>query len=595
MKRKAQALLLLIVLGSICSCTAQVVTMPPGNREKNADSRAALRVVTEVLDGASQIQSPLNRIKIKSEAAALLLKTEPENVAKAYGNIAADFDGLAASIELDQEGLREQALALRTDVVRLLSEHNAVLALEFLRSTNSFNSRQPSPSADSEAQLNLVVAAKLVSVDPKRAYDLARNNLSRKVTALVPELVVSLRGEDEKLARDLTDALFERLVGSDLARDEDAFFGAITLLQIDLQSSEEKPSDSNPAKLPLLAAQRRNELIKRLLSAAMGGHGKSHGLPQQLAAANLQITGQGGSAAAFNSFVIATSNLQNETEELIRSYQVKIETRPVNEVLGELPEAPVVIRDSLYAQAAWKIAATGDITTAAQALSNVADRDERRNLLDRLFSEEISRAARRGDRDQVREMLGRLSSNEVRLRAMIQASIDFGLRDGSEAARRTLEEALSQLGPRARNAGELELHLQISNGFAQLGLLDKASDSLTPTVQVLSDVVEAGRNIGGFIDGSDSYEDGELSLISNGPIRNLYFECAEALEVLGRIDLPRALAAANLLAQPETRLMARLYAARGALRNADQTGIRNSTRPSQPSTSDEPKWDLDRP
>jgi hypothetical protein len=117
------------------------------------------------------------------------------------------------------------------------------------------------------------------------------------------------------------------------------------------------------------------------------------------------------------------------------------------------------------------------------------------------------------------------------------------------------------------------MRLQIASAFAQLGMSERAEQLLTPEVQQLSEVVEAGMRIGGFMKETDVYQNGELSLASDGVITRLYYNCTEALSALAVTDPPRALAAADLFFHNETKLMARLYVAKGALSNPDESII----------------------
>jgi hypothetical protein len=368
-------------------------------------------------------------------------------------------------------------------------------------------------------------------------------------------------------------ALLEKLLSSDLARDSDAFLGAVNLLQADTP----KPDViSGPAagRQSLLTEQKRAELFKRLYSAALTPPGKSHDRPQQLAAANLQIDGPAtNSTAALNTYKHSAENMQTKSERLLTSYQEKIANLPIDEVLNSLAEAPKELTDSLYQQAAWKVASSGDLASAEQILGNVEDPSERRGVLDQLFSEEVSRAAAIGDERRVREMLAKVSSSETRARSLIVASNIFRAGGRSETAAMMLEEAASQLSTRAMNSTQQSMRLQIASAFAQLGMSERAEQLLTPEVQQLSEVVEAGMRIGGFMKETDVYQNGELSLESDGVMTRLFYNCTEALSALALTDPSRALAAADLFLHNETKLMARLYVAKGALSNLDESII----------------------
>jgi hypothetical protein len=575
MRNKAYFVMVLVFLCAASEGLSQSSTLSQQNQDsQKANTQLALRVATETLELASQLQSPTNRIKIRSTAAALLSNLAPEKASKAYADIAADFRGMESAFASDEGRMREAAVALRAEVVRQLSEHNPSQALDFLRSTSSFTS-QELDAADSEAHLNLFVAGRMVSVDPRRAYALVINNLPKKVCALIPELILSLRVKDDQLARELTVALLNKLLSSDLAGDSDAFLGAVNLLQADTPRPDIISGRVASRQSPrLLMEQKRVELFKRLYSAALTPTGKSQDRPRQLDAANLQINEPApNSTAALNTYVHSVENTQTKTERLLTAYQEQIANRPINEVLNALLEAPKDLTDSLYQQAAWKVASSGDLATAEQILGNIEDPGERRSLLDQLFSEEVSAAAARGDKRRVREMLARVSSSETRMRLLIEAANICRAGGRSEMATTMLEEAASQLSSRAMNATQQALRLQMACAFAQLGMSERAEQILTPEVQQLSDVVEAGMRIGGFMKETDVYENGELSLESDGVISRLYYNCAEALSTLASTDPSRALAAADLFFHLETKLMARLYVAKGALSNVDQQDI----------------------
>jgi hypothetical protein len=279
------------------------------------------------------------------------------------------------------------------------------------------------------------------------------------------------------------------------------------------------------------------------------------------------------STAALNTHLHSVENMQTKTERLLTAYQEKIANLPINEVLNSLAEAPKDLTDSLYQQVAWKVASSGDLASAEQILGNIEDPSERRGLLDQLFSDEVSRAAAIGDKRRVREMLTKVSTSETRAHSLIVASNIFRAGGRSETAAMMLEDAANQLSTRAMNSTQQSMRLQIASAFAQLGMSERAEQLLTPEVQQLSEVVEAGMRIGGFMKETDVYQNGELSLASDGVITRLYYNCTEALSALAVTDPPRALAAADLFFHNETKLMARLYVAKGALSNPDESII----------------------
>lgn len=570
--------LLLLLLPSTCNGQSNTSEARRAAR-KPGSVRDAVRVVTETLESASELRSPANRIKVRSAAAGVLWKLDNARALEAYSGIVNDFRELSVDAEgVDAEpSFPERVARLRAEVARQMGEHDPSLALNFLSSTSLLTTRQgntPDLNRDSETQLKIFLAGKMASKDPRQAYDLAVSCLSENRYASLPELIINLKGKDERLARDLTSALLDKLLAGDLAANSETFLAVVDLLRVDAEGDDENHnggSSNNLHSHSLLQEQKKVLLVNRLLAAALSPAGKARGLPAQLANSGLQFSASAQPAAlAFERYLASSGNGVPMAERMLRDHQERIAKSSSDEALAGVAAAPKDLRDVLYQQVAWQAASLGDFTTAERIIANhVSDAGRRRELLDLLLREELSGAATRGDTGRVRELLTRLSAPEERARALVEAAANFRSTGGGETAAALLEDAVSQIRPRPGNASQLGLQLQIAGGFTRLGLSERAADVLGPAVQQLSEVIDAAKAVGGFVRETDVYEKGELSLVADGAIIGLYYDCAQALSFLGLVDLDRALAAADLFQQPEARLMARLLAAEGALGDSD--------------------------
>ena len=546
---------------------------------KPGSVRDAVRIVTETLESTSELRSPANRIKVRRAAAGILWKLDNARALEAYSDIVNDFRELSVEAEgVDGEPTFPETVArLRAEVARQMGEHDPSLAMNFLNSTSSLATRQadtPVPSGDSETQLKVFLAGKMASKDPRRAYDIAMTCLSEHAYAWLPELIISLKGKDERLARDLVSALLDKLLAGDLADNSETFLAAVDLLRVDAKGGDENhngEASNNLRSHSLLQEQKKALLVNRLLAAALSPAGKARWLPSQLATSGLQFSDSAPTAAqTLDRYLASSGDGTPAAERVLRDYQERIAKSPPSEALAGVADAPKELRDLLYQQVARQAASSGDVATAEQIIAgHVSDAGRRRELLDRLLREEISGAASRGDMGRVRELLPRLSSPGERARALVEAADKFRSTGGGKTATALLEEAISQISPRPGNASQLGLRLQIAGAFTRLGSPDRAADILGSAVRQLNEVIDAAKVVGGFVRETDVYEKGELSLVADGAIIGLYYDCAQALSFLGRVDLDRALAAADLFQQPEARLMARLLATEGALGDSD--------------------------
>lgn len=231
-----------------------------------AHERKALALLDSVIEDARSLKLPEDRALLQSTAAGLLWEHDAGRARAVYA------EALGSLLELaharDESGERDEAAAalyadLRQKLLDEVAQRDAALAREFLQSTRGL-----APTED-EARLQLRLAARLASSDPRQALLVARGGLSQGVSAEMVGLLSALRQSDGEAAASLARELLAKLRTENLNDNVEAATVAFELLR----GSAASPSSGRRAEAPLLNDEGARELSSMVATAALRSTG----------------------------------------------------------------------------------------------------------------------------------------------------------------------------------------------------------------------------------------------------------------------------------------------------------------------------------
>ena len=211
--------------------------------------RKALVLVEEALADAQALKLAENRVRAQVTAARLLW---PRDAVAGRAAFKAASDGIAEmSAGVDPEdpqfyGAAQTVMQLRGELLQIAAQFDAKLALEFLRATRP-------PYADTlaaagygqqEQMLELSLASRLAAQEPRRAFEMAEESLSRGVTTGLLNVLNELRTKDSAAATKLASDIVRKLRAEDMLNNYEASGVAQQLLALT------RPADPAPGRAP---------------------------------------------------------------------------------------------------------------------------------------------------------------------------------------------------------------------------------------------------------------------------------------------------------------------------------------------------------
>jgi hypothetical protein len=591
-KRLSLALLPALLVGSLAPARAQTSEGPlskKGDAERTAAraelERKALGLLGEALAAAQELKLAENRVRAQVTAARLLW---PRDAVAGRAAFKAASDGIAEmSAGVDPEdpqfyGAAQTVMQLRGELLQIAAQFDAKLALEFLRATRP-------PYADTlaaagygqqEQMLELSLASRLAAQEPRRAFEMAEESLSRGVTTGLLNVLNELRTKDSAAATKLASDIVRKLRAEDMLNNYEASGVAQQLLALT------RPADPAPGRAPgqaivyvggapatpgegagLLDEPTRRELVEKILAALASS-----------------VPNQNGSYNLFQAFqtllpeieryapgrVVALRRRADDLERgfnpqgrLLRAYEELLQTGTIEALLEAAPKAPAEVRDHLYMNAAWKAFNEGkDPERARRILESVANPQQRAQTRRSMEMQAQLNAAAQNGYAEARQSAARLTSIDEKVMVLMQIASQAAGAGDKQTARQVLEDVLALAETQTRGHQQFNYRLQVADAYARFDP-NAAFEVVESAIARLDELLDAAVVLDGF--GQDAFREGELKPQGGYLWHDLISRCAMALAALAPTDFERASADAAKFRRVDARTTAQLTLAANIL------------------------------
>lgn len=571
------------------SSTAQNPDATPtreGTEASRELERKALSLLDEVVDGAQMLKRAENRIHIQAIAANLFWTRDEKRARALYKEAMKGLGEMMSSLDTSDpqyESLVQAPAQLRQEILQMIAAHDPQLALEFVRATRQPPSSRPDSGyapTSNELQIELDLACRVARDDPKLALQIAEENMSKGISSTITGLISEIMNKDREGAYKLSNALIRRLRAENLLTNEESASTAASLLGVLNQPGIEgsTPQNSSKESAPVVSAQAYQELLEMVVTTALKAplRDKINGnerniaqtclavlepmLPQVERSAPSQALALRRKLADYKKTLDPASRYWTENQELMGSGSVE-------ELLDAASRAPLAARGNIYQQAASRAMAGGDVNRARQIIEdNVSDPSERQQMMANLDQEMFWQTVNEGKIDEARQMLSRRSSDEERVRALVQLAAMTANKGDKRSAFQLMEEARLLVGHRAGSYSELQAQLQVAHGYAALEP-GRSFEILDAQVSQFNEMLTAAEVLNGF--DQQYFKEGEL-VPQGSTLGNMVTQHINVLALLAKIDFDRTKLVAGRFQRPETRIMAGLSIAQGALNGSPE-------------------------
>ncbi len=580
-----------IRLMELRSATDQELT---ARSSKEALHDKALELVNNATLLIPQIRSLPMRVHGQMKAADLLWATDEKIASKLMADAVAALKEYIASIDYgDPESIQylQQVNVLRYELIQGLATHDAEAALNFLRSTRlpvGPGTTTPWGAGEREDQLELTLASQIAQQDPKRAYQIAQENLKTRLSTSLLQAMHQLLNKDPELGRKLARDINAKLMEEKLLKNREAVEVALNLLRAgpyftvyqsrvlvrtgsfqDVTTSIIVPNSqpgSEATQTPLLSVQERHDLLQKVLSEALtpAPANPNSWSDRDVASYLLEGLKQIGPEleAQFPGSQLAVEKRMNEIQGQMdpqratwQKYEQALNNTTPDAAAETISQSPLEIRTQLYQQLADRTAANGDINRARQIINaRIKEPWQRRQALQNLDQQAIYQNIAKGNFEEALRALSTFRPLRQRASIIAQVARQIGPGRKTAAAIALLEQARSLLGdsPLADNQDEMQALCELATAFNRYDT-KRAFQIVDPLIDQFNEINDAARKLSGF--GPESHKDGEVDMYNGNFIMSLSQQLARALASLAPSDFEKTKAAADRIQAPEVRLV----------------------------------------
>ena len=546
----------------------------------------ALGLLDDIIKESDSFNHAENRVRVKAAAANLLWKYDESRARAIFKDATAAFIDLLKEQETEDPAERAKLFQsekeLRGEMLRMLAEHDARMAREFMRATRpsalqANNVGQPQcPTClidDTDPSTDLNLAAQIASNDPKLALEVGEESLQKGFTYQLTGLLSSIREKDPDSAARLASDIMTKLRADKLSSSSEARQVAVELLLLAARSPENETKEKAKNITPLLDQTSLHELTDMVAAEALRGPGNLEMLSQLHAVMPVVEKYAPESAEQLRRKI---PQKKNDGEESgfgngpleFEKLRPLIEKGSVDDILAAASKAEQPMQDMLYQLAASKMIQSGDAEHARQLINEkVGDEVRRKEMLDQLDKAEAVVAAEQGKIEQARKSLATLRTNEERVALLTQLAMGAAAKGDKKTALKLLDEASGMINQRAKNIYQLGAQLLVAHAYTRLDP-QRSFAILEPVVDQLNELLKAATILGGFFV-EELVKDDEIML---GPISSLLNvtsnETAQYfgdLGLLARADFDRTRILIDKFERSEIRIMMRLLLAQSIL------------------------------
>ena len=522
-------------------------------------------LLADIEEMIPQIKSTQGRMKAQLQAAQLLWDIDQKRSLSLFAAAATSMKEYIESIHPDDLHLHQHNIGqLRMEIIQALASRDPEAALNFLHATSqtissAFERRE---HFRQESALELAIADQIMRNDPKRALQMARQNLKQGYSSNIMNTLSQLRQQDPELGAELANEILTKVINEKLLSNSDAANVAATLVRY-VNPSDISPESTNnlPARPPFLPTDRVKELVQKVFDEAVSyspptqRHDPArHAVWNMLhalksIAPQLDAITPGGSAA-----------VDKKLGELDDARGAVTLSRKADEELSleAIAKMPAEVREQQYLQLAYSESNKGNVTRARQIISeNVTNPWQRRNALMQIDQQELYQAMNQGKVNQLLRIISAFRSPRERAQQLSQVTNYIGPGMKRAAALNLLEQARSLVGPsvEAQSQEEMQALLEIARAFSRYDV-KRSFEIIDPLIEQFNALTVAARTLNGF--GQDYYwDEDELELQNSNPVAIAATNIASVLGHTAVVNFERTKATADNIRAPEARL--RIY------------------------------------
>jgi hypothetical protein len=548
---------IVLMLSLSGSARSQEPAPAGGSDERAALKKSAIDLLASIAGQVDTLRSPENRARIGSNAAEALWEHDEKRARTLFAAVGEDIRTGFAAADPEPETHKHTILVfwqLRSDTLGRIAKHDPELAIEFLRATRLPEDEQlPYQTSDTEAALELRLAAQAAAKNPDLAVKLGRESLEKGFSSDLLIVLSTLQSKDKAAALGFYQAVIDKLKSADMVEGALASHFALTLAQ------QFQPPQADERVY--------RELIGMLLSAVLAsgcGKAQSDESPQicyEIRSIYPKFERYYGQrAASLKSWTQDDGDDASPSQRWWEQINELTEKGTVDEILAFVEKNP----DSKYQLsdvAVRKAEAAGDYARARQIATDLVGEYSRKALLAQIVDDEKKSLVNPEDPVSVQQMLSTFRTDEQRVEFLVEMAVRISNKNRGAALALIdrVRQIVDSFKPGQRQfAGQIGLAMFYSSLKSRRGF--EIMETLMPK---MNELVAASAALDGFE--RNYLSEGEWNMTGEGAVGGLLTALSRNVGYFAWLDFDRSVTLASQLERPELRLMAQLKIAQSAL------------------------------
>src|SRR5205085_9186645 len=282
----------------------------------------------------------------------------------------------------------------RKEILQMVARHDADLALGLLHESrpqtlSTATTGKVSSRPDDDREIEQSLAVQVAANDPKRAFQMAEDALSKGYSNQLLGLLSHLNDKDAELAARLARDIIDKLHSENLTTNQEAAWIAIQLLQLGIKHEGDSSvllSSYQLGRKPFtLEDSSVRDLLNMVTTAALGQTPNAtliSMLPYLMPEIEKRLPER---AQLLRPRIAEFARTLDPEQRMLMENQELMRNGTVEELLAAAAKATAKTRDMLYEQAAWKALNHGDEERARQIINdNIRDSSSRDRILESL-------------------------------------------------------------------------------------------------------------------------------------------------------------------------------------------------------------------
>lgn len=546
-----------------------------------------LALLEEIIMGATTLKLPENRAIAQSGVADLLWKRDEKRARalfkSALENLAEAARQFPSQTSAEHRRARFSLLQQRREILQMIARHDADLALELMRAIR-IEPLQPMGTASSlqpfdEAHVENSLAVQVAINDPKRAFEMAEQTLSRGYSFELLNLLSRLSEKDQETASRLASEIISKLRTENLSTNMEAAWFAMVMLRAGVRGENAdvflQANLANGGRKNFTLDERQvRDLLDAVTAAALRDKPSNtlfSFLPWLMPEIEKRFPER---VQALRSRMEIINRGLDPLERVYAENQELIRRGSIDSLMAAAAKAPEKGREVLYEQAAWKAFNQGNPERARQIVNDyIRDSKVRERVLANFDSMALWSDLSKGKLEEVRQRIPRLKSKDERAGALTELAFLASTKKEKKLALELLDEARALVSLKPKNDQQLYTLLAVIRVYALVEPI-KAFEMIESLVDQANDLLSAASALSGFLLPSGVFRNGELVMTTGyGNVSTRLSHFGKQLGALALLNFERTKAAADKFQRHEARVMARLFIAQAVLSERLGSGV----------------------